>query len=273
MAVTKQQKQEILAKLTDQAKNADSIGFAQTNGLSVAESQEMRDAIREVDSTYMIAKKTLIVRAIKDALGIDIDINMLPGQVGMICSNADPISGLSKANTFVKKYKKEEKVVWVASIMDGQLQDAEQTKQIAGMPTREELLGRLVGSMKSPISALARWFDAAATELETQGKETVGQLEGSAPVTVETVEVVSEDTVKETVAESTEANSNAEKDGANDPDVQMEKAAVEKAQEQKAEAPKEDTQEETPKKETPEEAPEESKKEAEKEKEEEKPVD
>ena len=46
------------------------------------------------------------------------------------------------------------------------------------MPSRETLLSRLVGSMKSPISGLARFFDAAAKDLESQGKETVGQLEG-----------------------------------------------------------------------------------------------
>ena len=48
------------------------------------------------------------------------------------------------------------------------------------MDSRETLLGRLVGSMQSPLSGLARFFDAAAKELETQGKETVGTLEGEA---------------------------------------------------------------------------------------------
>ncbi len=144
MAVTREQKQAILQKLTDQAKNAASIGFAQTNGLSVAQADELRDGIRGANSTYMIAKKTLIKKAIKDGLGIDIELDMLPGQVGMIASNEDPIAGLSAANAFAKKYKKEEKLVWVASIMDGAVQDADATKQIAGMPSREELLGRLV---------------------------------------------------------------------------------------------------------------------------------
>lgn len=45
------------------------------------------------------------------------------------------------------------------------------------MPSKETLLGRLVGSMKSPISALARFLDAAAKEVEAQGKDTVGNLE------------------------------------------------------------------------------------------------
>jgi ribosomal protein L10 len=44
------------------------------------------------------------------------------------------------------------------------------------MPSRETLLSRLVGSMKSPISKLARFVDAAAKEVEAQGKTKVGEL-------------------------------------------------------------------------------------------------
>jgi ribosomal protein L10 len=55
--------------------------------------------------------------------------------------------------------------------------DADATKKIASMPSRETLLGRLVGSMQSPLSGLARFFDAAAKELESTGVDTVGKLE------------------------------------------------------------------------------------------------
>jgi ribosomal protein L10 len=45
------------------------------------------------------------------------------------------------------------------------------------MPSRETLLGRLVGSMMSPLSGMARFLDAAAKEVESQGKTKVGELE------------------------------------------------------------------------------------------------
>ena len=60
--------------------------------------------------------------------------------------------------------------------LEGELQDEAATKAIAGMPSRETLLGRLVGSMQAPLAGLARWFDAAAKDLETQGKDSVGKL-------------------------------------------------------------------------------------------------
>ncbi len=213
MAVTKQQKQEILAELTTRFKNAESIGFAKTTTLTVSEFEGMRNDLRSVGASYMVAKKTLIVKAIKDALDIDMDLDTLPGQIGVVCSNEDAIAGLGKVNDLVKKYKGE-KIEWTAAIFEGELRSLEETKAIAGMPSRETLLGRLVGSMKSPISGLARWFDAASKELETTGKTKVSELDApsteasapevkeEAPVEAKTAETPATEEVKE---EKTEA--------------------------------------------------------------------
>ncbi len=198
MAVTKQQKAEILAELIEKFKNAKSIGFAATNTLTVSEFGALRNELRTVDASYTLAKKTLIKKALKDAIGVDIELEMLQGQIGVVCSNDDAIAGLSKVNDLVKSTKGE-KVSWAASIIDGELKELEETKTIAGMPSRDTLLGRLVGSMKSPVSALARFLDAAKTELETQGKESVGQLESDAPA----VEAPKTEEKKEEAAEST----------------------------------------------------------------------
>ena len=177
MAVSKQQKVEILAGLVEQFKEAKSIGFAQTSTLTVAEFADLRTSLREVGATYTLAKKTLIKKAIKEALDIDVDLADLPGQIGVVCSNEDAVAGLGKVNDLVKETKGE-KVTWAACIFEGEYKGLEETKVLAGMPSRETLLSRLVGSMKSPISGMARFFDAAAKELETQGKEKVGELEG-----------------------------------------------------------------------------------------------
>lgn len=179
MAVTKQQKADILADLTAKFKEAKSIGFAATDTLTVAEFGDLRNTLREVNASYTIAKKTLIKIALKDALDIEVNLSDLPGQIGAVCSNDDAVAGLGKVNDLVKSTKGE-KVEWAVSIFEGELKDNESTKAIAGMPSRETLLGRLVGSMQSPLSGLARFFDAAAKDLEEKGVDTVGKLEGEA---------------------------------------------------------------------------------------------
>ena len=177
MAVSKQKKAEILNSLIEQVKNAKSIWFASTKGVTVAEFADLRKKLREVGASYTLAKKTLIVKAVKEALDLDLNLADLEGQIGMVCSNDDAIAGLSKVNDFIKATEKEQKMTWSISIFEGKLQDKAETKVIASMPSRETLLSRLVGSMKSPISSLARFFDAAAKDIESNGKTKVWELE------------------------------------------------------------------------------------------------
>lgn len=177
MAVSKQKKAEILSSLVEQVKNAKSIWFASTKGVTVAEFADLRKKLREVWASYTLAKKTLIVKAVKEALDLDLNLADLEGQIGMVCSNDDAIAGLSKVNDFIKATEKEQKMTWSISIFEGKLQDKAETKVIASMPSRETLLSRLVGSMKSPISSLARFFDAATKDIEAKGKTKVGELE------------------------------------------------------------------------------------------------
>ena len=177
MAVSKQKKAEILNSLIEQVKNAKSIWFASTKGVTVAEFADLRKKLREVGASYTLAKKTLIVKAVKEAVDLDLNLADLEGQIGMVCSNDDAIAGLSKVNDFIKATEKEQKMTWSISIFEGKLQDKAETKVIASMPSRETLLSRLVGSMKSPISSLARFFDAAAKDIEAKGKTKVGELE------------------------------------------------------------------------------------------------
>lgn len=179
MAVSKTQKVEILNELIEKVKWAKSIGFVTTTELSVENFSDLRKELRTVWSSYTLAKKTLIIRAVKEVLNIDIDLSNLPGQIWMICSNEDSVSGLGKLNSFIPKVKKgkKDRMFWAASIFEWEFMWMEDTIKIAMMPSRETLLARLLGSMQSPLSSLARFFDSASKELSEKGKEKVGQLE------------------------------------------------------------------------------------------------
>jgi len=176
MAVSREQKAAILEELVVKFKEAKSIGFATTNTMTVSEFSELRSNLREVNATYNLSKKTLIRKAIKDALNIEIDLSTLEGQIGVVCSNDDAVAGLGKVNDLVKS-SKGEKITWASCIFEWELKTLEETKIIAGMPSRETLLSRMVGSLMSPLSGMARFLDAAAKEVETQGKENLSQIE------------------------------------------------------------------------------------------------
>lgn len=181
MAVSKQQKVEILNDLIEKFKEAKSIGFASTNKLTVEEFSKLRKNLRGVDATYTLAKKTLIKMALKEVLNIEVDLSDMPWQIWVVCSNEDSIAWLWKVNEFIKEMNGKKwdlwKMAWAISVFEWELKNNSDTKVIASMPSKETLLGRLVGSMKSPISKLARFFDAASKDLSEKAKTKVWELE------------------------------------------------------------------------------------------------
>jgi large subunit ribosomal protein L10 len=162
MALTKGQKTEVLNNLKDLIKDSKSVGFTTNSSLSVEEITNLRISLREVNSTFTLAKKTLIKIAFKEVFDVEIDDSFLPNQIALVVSNEDAVSGLGKVNAFRKKV--EDKIEWTGSYFDGELKDAEETKVIASMPSRDTLLGRLVGSLQSPLSSFARVLDAVAKD-------------------------------------------------------------------------------------------------------------
>lgn len=163
MALTKAQKSEVLNNLKIIISDAKSVGFTKNVGLTVDEITQLRVSLREVNSTFTLAKKTLIKIAFKEIYNVEIDDTLLPEQIAMVASNEDAVSGLGRVNDFMKKGKPgAKKMEWTASYFEWEVKNTEETKVIAAMPSRETLLGRLVWSMKSPISAFARVLDAIA---------------------------------------------------------------------------------------------------------------
>jgi len=170
MAVSKTKKIDILENLKNSIKNAKSVAFTTNNWLSVEEITNLRKELRKVNSTFSLVKKTLIKIAFKEVYNVEIDDSILPGQIAVVCSNDDAVSALGKVNEFMKWFAKNPKIVWAWSYFEWSIKDAAETSVIASIPSREVLLGRLVWSMMSPVSALARFFDAAAKKLTDDGK-------------------------------------------------------------------------------------------------------
>jgi len=183
MALSKTRKSEVLNNLIENFKNSSSIGFTKTFWLTVSETEELRWMLREVDAVYIMSKKTLIKKALKEALDLDLDLSLLPWQISVICSKKDPIAWLSKANAFIKdkedKKAENQKIEWVLSVFEGEIKGIEDTKIIANMPSKDTLLSRLVWSMMSPLSSMARFLDAAAKEIENQWKTKVWELKNN----------------------------------------------------------------------------------------------
>jgi len=198
MALTKAQKSEVLNQIKDLIKDAKSVGFTTNTGLTVEEITNLRVSLREVDATFTLAKKTLIKIAFKEVFDVEINDELLPNQIAMVVSTTDAVSGLGKVNAFRKEV--EDKIEWTGSYFEGELKDAQSTKIIASMPSRDTLLGRMVGSLQSPLSGFARLLDAISKDKAE--KEGTPEVKEEAPKAEEKVE---EAPKEEKAEEKTEA--------------------------------------------------------------------
>lgn len=190
MAVSKARKIEQLAEIEAQLKEAKSIGFTSNQKITVSEVTKIKRELRENNAVFMTAKKTLIRIAFKNVYGVDLDIDTLPGQVAMVISKEDAIAPLGIVNKYAneKDWKKAQKLVFVGGYFEGAIVDADAIRKIASLPSREVLLAKLLGSMMSPLSGLARFFDAAKKDLESKNLEKVADLTVEAPKAEEKTE-------------------------------------------------------------------------------------
>ena len=189
MAVTKAKKAEQLAVLEAHLKTATSVAFTSNTKVTVLEISALKKDLRAQNAIYLTAKKTLIRIAFKTVYGADVDLATLPGQVGLVIAQGDALAPFSIANKYANDWKKEQKMTFVAGYMEGRLMDATETAKLATLPSREVLLAKLLGSMMSPLSGLARFFDAAGKDLTAKSLTKVGDLVGSGATPAPVAEV------------------------------------------------------------------------------------
>ena len=192
MAVTKAKKAEQLLVLEAHLKTASSVAFTSNTKVTVLEISALKKDLRAQNAIYLTAKKTLIRIAFKTVYGADVDLATLPGQVGLVISHGDALAPFSIANKYANDWKKEQKMTFVAGYMEGRLMDATETAKLATLPSREVLLAKLLGSMMSPLSGLARFFDAAGKDLTAKSLTKVGDLIGSGAAPAPVAEVAAE---------------------------------------------------------------------------------
>jgi len=150
MAKSKQQKQSEVTELTDNLKSAKAVVFTSFDGLTVAESQALRNLLRKEGIFYKAAKKTLLAKALIDS-GLAIDVKILAGSLGLAFGQGDEVV---PAKLLAKFAKNKENLKIQGGILEGAFISAAKVMELAKLPGKQELLAQLVGTIKSPISGL-----------------------------------------------------------------------------------------------------------------------
>ena len=151
-----QEKQQVVAELTEKLKNAATGIFVDYRGLSVSEDTELRSKLRAANVEYKVIKNTLCRFAIKE-VGLDEIDPILNGPTALAISEEDPVAPAKILADFAKE---NEKLEIKAGFMDGAVMSLDEIKKLAATPSRETLLATILSSLNAPASNLARLLQA-----------------------------------------------------------------------------------------------------------------
>jgi large subunit ribosomal protein L10 len=149
MPKTRAQKATIVDELADKMRRMKSAVFVSVHGYTMTDADGMRKKGREVGVDVVIAKKTLLKRAAEQAEVTAVDPQAFEGSVLSAFAYQDDISA---AKLMAGLVKEKDQMKILGGLLEGVMVDAAKVKQLATLPSKQELLSKLVGSLHAPIS-------------------------------------------------------------------------------------------------------------------------
>ena len=153
-------KQPVVDEISANIADAASVVVVDARGLTVAEDTQLRKQLREAGVTYKVYKNTLMKRAFEGTDFAQLD-GVLEGPSAIAVSKDD---ATAPARILAKFAKTAPKLEIKAGVVEGAFYDANGMQAVAAVPSREELLSKLLGSLQSPITNFARVLNQIAEQ-------------------------------------------------------------------------------------------------------------
>ena len=151
MGLNLEQKQAVVAEVAKQVAGAQAIVMAENRGMAVADMIVLRAKARASGVYFRVVKNTLVRRAVADSPFAPLADKMVgPLAYGI---GVDPVAVAKVLNDFAKG---NEKFVIMGGAIPGQVMSAKDVAALAGLPSRDELIAKLMGTMQAPIAKFVR---------------------------------------------------------------------------------------------------------------------
>ena len=189
-------KKPVIDSISEVIKDAQSVVLVDYRGLTVDQDTKLRKTLREADVTYKVYKNTMMNFAFK---GTDFEAlkDVLEGPSAIAISKDD---ATAPARIIAKFAKTAPKLEIKAGVVEGTFYDAKGMEAIANVPSREELLSKLLGSLQSPITNLARVLNQIAEQggasAEAPAAEAEAPVAEEAPAEAPAEEAAAEETAE-----------------------------------------------------------------------------
>lgn len=152
MPKTKEQKKEILKELNQKMKDQTTMLFVDFSGLEVQDTHDFRKKLEKANGEFKVAKKTMTQIAL-DENKLEKNIKELEGEIGIVFGYKDEITPAKVTYEFSKE---NDNLKILGGFFENKFESTEKFIELAQLPSKEELLGRLVGSISSPMTGLVR---------------------------------------------------------------------------------------------------------------------
>ncbi len=149
--MNREEKTELLNMLHEVFSNAESVVITEYLGLTVAEADELRNKVRDAGASLRVTKNRIARLAVKDTKFEGL-ADLFKGPVAMAYAN-DPISACKACVEFAKN---NEKLVIVGGALSDKALTLDEIKELAAIPSMDELRAKLVGLLQAPAAKLAR---------------------------------------------------------------------------------------------------------------------
>ena len=150
MAITRDKKQALVAKMNEAFSGVKAVAFAQYTGLSVADVQELRKLARESGVQIVVVKNRLVRVAMSEVKTFkDTDTSSLEGQLLYAFSNEDEVAPSKVLDTFAKTHPALELQGGFSG--EGLAQSQDDVKALAGLPSKQQLIADVVATLLSPV--------------------------------------------------------------------------------------------------------------------------
>jgi len=154
-------KAQKIDEIKDEICNSSVAIVTDYRGLTVAEITALRRELIQKDAKYTVVKNTLAKRAIKETQHENLS-DFLTGPTAIVLGGKDQVGPAKVLTQFMKKAKK---VTIRGGYLDGKLLTEGQVKQLADMPSIEELYAKMLGSINAPASGLVTCTSGVARAL------------------------------------------------------------------------------------------------------------
>ncbi len=145
-------KSTLLEEVKQRVQNTPYLILANYKGMTVPEFSELRKRLRPTGAKFTVVKNTILKIAAKDS-GLPEFTTMLEGQIAMVAGSQDVCAAAKVVKNFSSEFSKP---LIKGGVLDGAVLSSEQVLALADLPSREALLGQILGLLNAPATKLVR---------------------------------------------------------------------------------------------------------------------